>query len=67
MAFYGKAAEQMGLIDGPIEKQIVIIPRPRPNEEGKMYDLYDDKFVDSGIVAPILELYRYRRAWGPRA
>jgi hypothetical protein len=67
MSFYGKAAEQMGLISGPIEKQIVFIPRPTPNEKGKMYDLYDDKFVDTGIVQPILDLYRYRRAWGPRA
>jgi hypothetical protein len=62
MAMYGLAAEQMGLIDGPIEKQIVVIPRP----DGE-YEMYDDKFVDDGIVAPILELYRYRRAWGPRA
>jgi hypothetical protein len=62
MAFYGKAAEQRGLIDGPIQKQMVVIPRP----DGE-YELFDDKFVDTGIVQPILDLYRYRRAWGPKS
>lgn len=66
MAMYGRAALQMGLIDGPIEKQIVVIPRPEPNEDGKMYDLYDDKFVGDEVVDPVLELYKLRRAWGPR-
>jgi hypothetical protein len=66
MAFYGKAALQRGLIDAPIEKQIVTIPRPVPNDEGKMYDVFDDKFVDTDIVDPIRILYKYRRAWGPK-
>lgn len=66
MAMYGRAALQRGLIDGPIEKQIVVIPRPTPGEDGKMYELFDDKFVGDEIVDPVLEIYKQRRAWGPR-
>ncbi len=61
MALYARAALQMGLIVEPVTKQIVVIPRPDGD-----YDMFDDKFVDDGIVDPILELYKYRRAWGPR-
>ncbi len=61
MAMYGLAAEQMGLIHGPIVKQIVIIPRP----DGT-FDIFDDKFVGTEIVPLILELYRIRKAWGPK-
>lgn len=66
MAMYGRAALQMGLIDGPIEKQIVVIPRPEPGKDGKRYELFDEKFVDDSIVDPILEIYKQRRTWGPR-
>lgn len=66
MAMYGRAALQMGLIDRPIEKQIVVIPRPEPGEDGKRYQIFDDKFVGDEIVDPVLELYKLRRAWGPR-
>jgi hypothetical protein len=66
MAMYGRAALQRGLIDEPIEKQLVVIPRPTPNEDGKMYDIFDDRFVGDEVVDPILELYKIRRAWGPR-
>jgi hypothetical protein len=66
MAFYGKAALQRGLIDGPIEKQIVTIPRPELNEDGKMYDIYDERFLSDVVVDPIRILYKERRAWGPK-
>lgn len=61
MSFYGKAALQRGLIPAPIERQVVVIPRP----DGE-YDIFNDKFVDDGIVDPIRALYKYRRAWGPK-
>jgi hypothetical protein len=61
MAMYGRAALQRGLIDGPIEKQIVVIPRPDGG-----YDNFDDRFAGDEIVDPILEIYKQRRAWGPK-
>lgn len=61
MAFYGRAALQRGLIPAPIQRQVVAIPRP----DGE-YEIFNDKFVDEGIVDPIRALYKYRRAWGPK-
>jgi len=61
MAMYGRAALQRGLIDAPIEKQIVVIPRPDGD-----YEMFDEQFVGDEIVDPILEIYKQRRAWGPK-
>lgn len=61
MAFYGRAALQRGLIPSAIERQVVAIPRPDGD-----YEIFNDKFVDEGIVDPIRTLYKYRRAWGPK-
>jgi hypothetical protein len=66
MAMYSLAAEQMG--SPKITKQRIVIAHDTPDEEtGLYYEVQDDRFLPSEAALPFWELYKMRKAWGPKS
>lgn len=65
MAMYSLAAQQ--LYGAEITRQRIIIAHDFPDEEtGKYYEVQDDRFLDPDAALLLWELFKLRKAWGPR-
>ena len=65
MAMYGAAAEQM-YPDWSCDRQRIVIAHDEPDEDGKWYEVQDDRFLPVTAVPFFWELYKVRRDWGPK-
>lgn len=70
MAMYSLAANQ--LYDATICRQRIVLAHDVPIDDeenpfyGKRYEVQDDRFLSPDVGQLMWELYKYRRAWGPK-
>lgn len=67
MAMYALAAEQMSKGEWVCKSQRIVIAHDTPDEEtGLYFEVQDDRYLSPDIVDSFWELYKARRAWGPK-
>lgn len=64
MALYSLAAQQ--LYGADITRQRIILAHDEPGEDGKYYEVQDDRFLSADAGRLLWELFKLRRAWGPK-
>jgi hypothetical protein len=64
MALYSLAAQQ--LYGADITRQRIVLAHDEPGEDGKFFEVQDDRFLSADAGRLIWDLFKYRKDWGPK-